>query len=318
MNSYTMIDAMSYIDNDLIEKYLFLRKQFSIEKGKKFKERHIWLRLGSAIASFAIAVLISLWLFVPINNVTQAANFYSFPIDGLFAEYMEVTKLSRYERLSLKNNIGDLFYEKGDDKLYKLKNKNGVDLLIVSTASGDLQLMQFVKYYDINEATEITLEYIFNSVYDLNSIEQIEKVVFDKVESYTNGEVERNVIINKFNITDQAELERILSILSSLNYSPSIRIHTVLPYDKEYLNGETPISAQTVRKLTLLLNDGRYADFIFYPYERCVSLFGSMYGIISEDDCQYLIDLVGIDTEYHNWGIPGEVSNSTQAPKKYE
>ena len=100
-----MIDAMSYIDNDLIEKYLFLRKQFSIEKGKKFKERHIWLRLGSAIASFAIAVLISLWLFVPINNVTQAANFYSFPIDGLFAEYMEVTKLSRYERLSLKNNI---------------------------------------------------------------------------------------------------------------------------------------------------------------------------------------------------------------------
>lgn len=308
-----MIDGITNIDEDLIEKY-FLFKTMLAAKRTTAKSHRIWQTIGAVAACFTIILSVSLWLFVPIENDSQIEKTYRINTDNLYMQYREVSVMSRFEMYTLESKIGDIYYEEEGVTYYKLQNRDSVDFLIMLGADGEYKLLEFRRCYSGEEDKEITLKYIFNSIYGIDNAEQIKKITFKKVDSAKNGTVDRDVIVDEVTVNENDINQRILSILYSLIYSDDYKAPCVLPYDEEYLNGEMALSSQTERKITLYLNDNRNIEMEFIPYGNCVYMNGAFYAGVSNSDCQWLIDVANIDMEYHNWGIPNDVDGAIASP----
>ncbi len=308
-----MIDGITNIDEDLIEKY-FIFKTMLATKRMKAKSHRIWQTIGAVAACFAIVFSVSLWLFVPIENDSQIAKSYRINTDNLYMQYREVSVISRFELFTLESKIGDIYYEEEGITYYTLKNRDSVDFLIMHGTDGEYKLLEFRKCYSGDNNKEITLKYIFNSIYGIDSAEQIEKITFEKVDARKNGIIDKNVMIDEVSVNEYDIHQRILSIFYSLAYSDDYISPSVLPYDEEYLNGEMALSSQTERKMTIFLNDNRSIEMEFIPYGNCVFMNGAFYTGISDSDCQWLIDVANIDMEYYNWGTPNDVEGAIASP----
>lgn len=57
------------------------------------------------------------------------------------------------------------------------------------------------------------------------------------------------------------------------------------------------------RKITIKLTDGDDVEIHFNPFANCVTMNGTKYGSISEEDRDWLVDIAGIDMEYHFYGV---------------
>ncbi len=309
-----MINGITDIDSDLIENYFAFKAQLAV---KKRRERAARMRrmIGVAAACFAIVVSVSLWLFVPIENGEQTERSHSIQCEDLYIQYREISAMNRFELFTLEAKAGDLYSETDGIAYYRLKGSNSTEHLILRNTAGEYKLLEFRQCYYLEGDGEITLQYIFGSVFGVENAGQIEKIVFEKVKN-RKGSIDRDVVVQEATASEYEIKQRILLILDALTYSADFDIPSVLPHDEVYLTGKMALSTQTERQITVYLQDGRRIEMRFFPYGNCVTLNGAAYVGISENDLQWLIDIANIDMEYHNWGIPDEAKGSIADPKE--
>ena len=326
MNNYLFVDAVSYLDADLLAEHLKNKERYRKKQQKranneetsylappvvtstnKAKKRRLWQKLGISAACFTIILSVSVWLFVPIKTGLQIEKTYIVNTENLCLQYREVSALSRFDVFTLESKIGDIYFEENGITYYTLKNYEGVDFLILLDATGEYKLLEFRECYSNEDDTEITLQYIFDSIYCINDVTQIKKITFEKVDHRQNGIIDKDVSIKKVSISEADLNQRILKILSSMKRTDNINVPSVLPYDEEYLKGEMALSSQTERKITIYLNDSRTLELDFIPYGNFVNFNGVVYVGISEPDYQWFIDVANIEMEHYNWGIPNDV-----------
>ena len=314
MNSNLMIDAISHLDGEVIEHFFQIKSQLENErKKKKFVTPLKW---ASAAACLVVVASVSVWLFVPMESGEDSANYYSIEKDGMYVHYDEVSNLSRFETFMLKNKIGELYFEKDGNMLYTVKGSDDLEYLIWRKPDGELSMLQFRQFFP-DKQDDISLGYIFESIYNLKSYSDVKEIVFEKNE-LRNDTIGKKVDVKRVTITDSESIERILSIFKSLEYGEHFSYTVISSHDSRYESGEMPLSAQTERKITIKLTDGDDVKIHFNPIGNCVMMNGTKYGSISEEDRDWLVDIAGIDMEYHFYGVMEEAEGETTSPPEVE
>lgn len=307
MNDDLLIDAISHLDEGIIEHYFQIKSE--IETKKKRKKVKSWIKWASAAACFVILTSVSIWLFGPIHTTTEhVGKYFVFQNDdGLYVHYEEVNDLNRFQLFMLKSKMGELYYERDGSTLYTLKGRHDLGYLILRKPDGELKLLKFNQYFS-DEGTDnqdITLGYIFETIYNIRSADDVKSIVFEKSDWRKRGEIQEDVYIERVRVTDRDSIQGVLSILNALKYSERHQITTVTPNDERYLNGEMPLSAQTERTVTITSKDNSEIKIIYYPFGNCVTMNGVVvYGSISDKDQEWLINIAQIDMEYHFYGVP--------------
>ncbi len=320
MNKTLLADALTRIDETIIDDYFTARAK--LKRPKKRIAR--WSSIAAVAACFVLLAVAALWLFLP-ASVTEEQVMYciSIPINGFDAEYRMITKMSRYDKMTLGSRVGEPFAKHGELEFFKLKGRDSIESLIVRDADGEYRLLSFIRYWSEDGAVDVTLGQIFREIYGINSAEAFHSASFSKSDNYRDSIGER-VYVKTAVIDDAESLGRIYSILSGLNfYEHKSIVSSVSPHDEAYLRGEKPLSAQTTRRVKLKLTDGRKLELHLYAPDGCVSIPGGIiYAEMSDSDREWLIERVGIDTEHRDWGVPDDIgdwfdknSTATEAPK---
>ncbi len=316
MNTEMMLDILSGIEEKLIDEYFVIG-----EKARNAKIlKRIWMRLGAAVACLALVMSVYIYLFVPLSAIETRAVTLEFKIGDLNAVYVykQVGAMSNFEKWTLNQNLGERFQIEYRT-LYKLKGHDDIEKLIVFDSIGNCNLIEFQRFLDDDGLTvnvDLTMGYVLDVIYNITSADDIRSVTFSKADWQIGNGIEKDVKISTETVRDRAQIDRIFSIFCSLKYpAKEYNDSYISPSHSDYLNGTSPLSVQTNRKMTVKLYDGRTFEWEFEPFGKCVDMgkTAPIYGDMSDEDLEWLIETIGIDTEYRNWGIPKDEERVSDA-----
>ena len=107
MTQEKIIDAITDLDSDILNRYFDMKADFAAKKKPK---KRTWVKWASIAACVALLVSVSVWLFVPIPQTSEQVAIYTAIKleDVYFATYLQVNDMSNFDRLTLESKIGDL------------------------------------------------------------------------------------------------------------------------------------------------------------------------------------------------------------------
>ncbi len=320
MNTEMMLDILSGIEDELIDEYFVIgEKARKTKKAKKF-----WVRIGAAVASLALILAVSVWMFVPLGTVNDSAIYRTVEIGDLNAQYLykKVAAMSNFERWTLRKRLGEP-YRSGFAIYYRVEGRGDIADLIVFDSVGNCNLIQFERFVGEDgtaRGLDLTMGFVLETIYDISSADDIKSVTFSK-DLLNRNDIEKKVKVPTVQIKDREQIERIFSAFSALKYpSGASNIKNISHSSPEYRNGELPLSVQTGRKVTLKLYDGRTLEWKLDPVGKYIDMGRSTrYGLFTDEDMSWLIDLAQIDMEYRYWGTHEDVfGGETASPRETE
>ncbi|MBQ7347010.1 MAG: hypothetical protein IJW55_03560 [Clostridia bacterium] len=330
MKNKRLVTAIGYLDDELIA-------ETGSEVSKK-KQKSGFAKWGTLAASLCLSLgllYFAAWFFLPTNlfgTRDEVLRMTMCRIEDCVVSYTVEDDESRFAKLMLENQMGDVVAQHGERKFYRLKGKEDLVYLItkendqaepellcfssVSHAMTDEEYRQWVLYESgymtdediaiLSAKTEVTYADVFALIYGVSSADEIQKIKVEKNQVESSA-VAKRVEIKTLTLKNDAEVNAVYEAFSSavldFSYANMYHEHRVSSYDEAYLNGEAPLSAQTERKITLFLESGREVEIKYAPTGNVIwQNQNDSLATVDDTTNATLIELFGIDTEYRDWG----------------
>ena len=332
MRGKDLLDAVAYIDPDLIEE---------AENRGVTRRPALWKRIVRAAAVFLLFAVgigvLGLWLFVPMDGGEEALRVSYVQIGDRLALYTAV-RTSRFDRLTLPYRTGELY---AGSFVYRVKGSDNLAVLLREKGDGTLEPYRFRSFVPIGEDSLGWLRFaetdppidpdslrrggtyafgeVLELIYSVNSPEEFAGVRFSKAD-FDRSSVGKRVSVDPVSVKDAESLGRIWDILRRLVRAeeeavPAARIGAESP---AYLDAMAPLSIQTDREVTVRLKNGEELRFLYSPGSGTFSENMSvLYEPIEEADNRWLTELAEIDTAWRDWGTnPLPFGAETAVPEK--
>lgn len=345
MKNTRIARAIQHLDDDLISDIV-------LEMPKK--KHPIWKTLATVAACLCLVcglALLSAYLFLPPEDffppsVSEDASVSMVAfcrVEDRIADYERV-ELSHLELFLLDDKIGELYAQRGESKFYRLKDADDLEYLIYqkndATApellrfhafwmpESEENLKEFYAYRSgmLNDAELEGLNYdpigideVLQKIYCVFDAEDLKEIRFEK-SNVDNSKIGKSVDVKTVKVRDEATLSVLYEILASAKFQlvyQEIETDRVFCESEAYLNGQAPLSAQTERNITLVLQNGKEITFGFSP--RLGHLWLDSYylcAVIGQSaQIQRLIEIARIDMEYHYYGVNPEKKKTASVGK---
>lgn len=302
-----------------------------IRSNKRKKRRALWT---AAAACFCACVLgFSAWFFLPPPVAdAQALVCTVVRVEDRLVSYkvIKTQTLSRFARLRLPDEPGELLTVHGDSTFYRAAGEGDLVYLIQIDGSGKQTILEFYDY--VNTAgVDMTTSYwytsgwlddedirmlesgkepapwddILETIYSVSSARDIASVKFSKSDS-DRSSVGDSVRVKTVTVRDAETLKKLYDLFPRLHlegYGDEPPLSSVHACDEVYLNQERPLSVQINRTVTVTLTSGRELTVSYYPAEGVLKQNSTgYYTILSDAENQWLISLAEIDMEWRDWG----------------
>ena len=306
-----------------------------IDKPKR--HRPLWV---AAAACFCACLLgFSAWFFLPpMGAFHDDLRIVVIRVDDRLISYeiLDTDRLPPFERMLLPDEPGEVLVRHRNCTFYRIAGAGDLFYLIMADGDGKTSVLEYEDYVPtvgmdmtdslltengwfteediaaLNGITPPTLGEILSTIYGVTSGEDLGRIRLEKSHTYRGG-VEEKVKVPTVTVKEEGDVERLYRLISSmtpLERGQAIKPDTVTPYDDAYLNGEAPLSAQTVRRMVLTSDSGHTVIVYYYPTASALYLpGGDQYTVsLSQEDNEWLIALAQIDMAWRDWGtekIPG-------------
>ena len=302
MTQEKLIDAITDLDSDILDRYFDMKADLAAKKKPK---KRTWVKWASVAACFALLVSASLWLFVPgLGTYEQVEISTSIKLgDDYVASYSQVKDMSNFDRLTLESKIGDLYLETETQKLYKLKGHDDIAQLIAVTNKGDTHLFRFseMNYWE-KGAEPFSFGFLLVNIFNVKNAEDIKSVKFEKAIS-SNKDYYKMVKVNTVTVTDNEQIEKLFDVFGALIDTEITFSEHIDHHSERYLNGTLPLSIQTQRKVTMEFENGTSVELLFDPYYKQLRWKGPNYFEgFAEEDLNWLIEIADINMDHVDYG----------------
>lgn len=301
------------------------------------KRRSLWVAAAACLCACMLGF--SAWLFLPPATViSNDLQLVVIRIDDRLVSYeiLKTNTMSRFERMRLPDDPGEVLCRHKDCTFYRVAGESDLVYLIMVDGDGKTSVLEYEDYVPtvgmdmanslltengwltdgdiaaLNGITPPTVGEILSTIYGVTSGEDLGRIRFEKSHTYRGG-VEEKVKVPTVTVKEEGDVERLYRLISAmtpLERGQTIELDTVTPNDDAYLNGETPLSAQTVRRMVLTPDNGHTVVVYYHPAAATLYQPGSSQymALLSQEDNEWLIDLAQIDMAWRDWGtekIPG-------------
>lgn len=298
--------------------------------GTKKHRRALWASIAACLCVCCLAF--SAWFFIPPSvNSAQAAKFVVIRLDDRLASYYEIkTKtLSRFERLRLPDTPGEVLCTHGENVFYRAEGEEDLTYVIQKRGDGSYVVLKFEDYVsttgidmresywyttgwltdeDIAALNDSPVSYgedILRDIYDVDAPEDIVRIKFEKAD-FDNSSVGKSVKVKSVTVKDKSTITKLYDRLAQMEALPmGVPLTRVFADDKAYLQGVSPLSIQTDRKVTVTLQGGREIEYFYSPVDRVLcstAPLGSYFVTLTEEENALLIRLCNIDLTWQDHG----------------
>ena len=304
---------------------------------KPKRHRPLWV---AAAACFCACLLgFSAWFFLPPMGVFHDDLCIAvIRVDDRLISYeiLDTDRLSPFERMLLPDEAGEVLVRHKDCTFYRVAGESDLFYLIMVDGEGKTSVLEYEDYVPtvgmdmtdslltengwfteediaaLNGTAPPTLGEILSVIYGVTSGEDLGSICFEKSHTYRGG-VEEKVKVPTVTVKEEEDVERLYRLISAmtpLERGQAIELDTIAPYDDAYLNGEAPLSVQTVRRMVLTPDNGHTVVVYYHPAAATLYQPGSNQytAVLSQEDNEWLIALAQIDMTWRDWGtekIPG-------------
>ena len=300
-------------------------------------KRHRPLLVAAAACFCACLLGFSAWFFLPPTSViSDDLQLVVVRIDDRLVSYkiLKTNTMSRFERMLLPDDPGEVICRHKDCTFYRVAGESDLLYLIMVDGEGKTSVLEYEDYVPtvgmdmadslltengwfteediaaLNGTAPPTLGEILSVIYGVTSGEDLGSIRFEKSHTYRGG-VEEKVKVPTVTVKEEEDVERLYRLISAmtpLERGQAIELDTVTPYDDAYLNGEAPLSAQTVRRMVLTSDSGHTVIVYYSPTASALYLpGGDQYTVsLSQEDNEWLIALAKIDMAWRDWGTEKE------------
>lgn len=304
---------------------------------KQKKHRPLWM--AAAAACFCACLLgFSAWFFLPpMGAFHDDQRTVVIRVDDRLISYeiLDQDTMSRFERTLLPDEAGEVLARHRDHTFYRVADASDLVYLIMVDGDGKTSVVEYEDYVPtvgmdmtdsmltengwftdgdiaaLNRSAPPTMGEVWETVYGVTSAAGLQSIRFEKTHAFEGG-VESKVRVKAVTVRDQEALGRLYGMLVPMipaDYGQEPDFGWVGTQDEAYLNGEVPLCAQTARDLTITLASGRQVKLSYYPATGLLHQRGTrFYTMLSESDNRWLIDLVGIDMAWRDWGTEKSAS----------
>jgi hypothetical protein len=302
---------------------------------KPKRHRPLWV---AAAACFCACLLgFSAWFFLPPMGVFHDDLCIAvIRVDDRLISYeiLDTDRLSPFERMLLPDEAGEVLVRHKDCTFYRVAGESDLFYLIMVDGEGKTSVLEYEDYVPtvgmdmtdslltengwftdediaaLNGTAPPTLGEILSVIYGVTSGEDLGSIRFEKSHTYRGG-VEEKVKVPTVTVKDEEALERLYRLISAmtpLERDQTMDLGTVTPHDDAYLEGEAPLSAQTVRRMVLTSDSGHTVIVYYSPTASALYLpGGDQYTVsLSQEDNEWLIALAKIDMAWRDWGTEKE------------
>ena len=302
---------------------------------KPKRHRPLWV---AAAACFCACLLgFSAWFFLPPMGVFHDdLCIVVIRVDDRLISYeiLDTDRLSPFERMLLPDEAGEVLVRHKDCTFYRVAGESDLFYLIMVDGDGKTSVLEYEDYVPtvgmdmtdslltengwlteediaaLNEITPPTVGEILSTIYGVTSGEDLGRIRLEKSHTYRGG-VEEKVKVPTVTVKEEGDMERLYRLISAmtpLERDQTMDLGTVTPYDDAYLEGEAPLSAQTVRRMVLTSDSGHTVTVYYYPTASVLYLpGGDQYTVsLSQEDNEWLIALAKIDMAWRDWGTEKE------------
>lgn len=298
---------------------------------KPKSHRPLWVAAAACLCACMLGF--SAWFFLPPATViSDDLQLVVIRIDDRLVSYkiLKTNTMSRFERMRLPDDPGEVLCRHKDCTFYRVAGENDLFYLIMVDGEGKASVLEYEDcvptvgmdmadslltengwFTDediaaLNGTAPPTLGEILSVIYGVTSGEDLGSIRFEKSHTYRGG-VEEKVKVPTVTIKDEKALERLYRLISAmtpLERDQTVDLGTVTPHDDAYLEGEAPLSVQTVRRMVLTPNSGHTVIVYYYPTASVLYLpGGDQYTVsLSQEDNEWLIALAKIDMAWRDWG----------------
>ena len=327
MRGTELLEAMAYLPPEQIE---------SAER--RDKKRVPFLRRISLAAAVLIcltgALFFSAWAFLPALNTENAERIVLCRVGDRLAEYA-VTETSRYQDWTMESRKGENF---GGD-LWRAKDVDDLVRLIWDDGQHRPELLRFRSFrafldedsYLFTEGilTEedrtllrfgesYTFGEVLEKIYGVTSWEDIRSVTWEKAD-FDRSAAGKRVKVGTCEMRDEESLIRVYDIMKNLVRSSGEADGPgrVFADDLTYRNSELPLSIQTDRSVNVTLKSGETIRFQYAPGEMMLfENYTILYDPLDADDNRWLIERIGIDLTWHDWGANASLTGETASVRE--
>ena len=291
-------------------------------------------RIVAAACASVLCLLFAVWFFTPppVSTAENGGLYTVVRIGDRLAFYRQVipARLSPYERLCLPNERGEILAVHGDFTFHRAADRDDLVYILTDGPGGhEKTVLEFagIAYWPnvdlkstewyaagrisdediaaLENASVPTMKEILETVYGVTSVSDIRRIRFEK-DNADNGPVGKRVRVSSVTARDSETIGRIYTLLAGMTpteIGQKLPFSHVSPLDEAYLNGESPLSAQVNRDITVQLESGYTLRFTFSPVTGLLRQYQTdMYTILSEEDTAWLIRFAAIDMEWRDWG----------------
>lgn len=300
-----------------------------IDKPKR--HRPLWV---AAAACFCACMLgFSAWFFLPPMGVFHDdLRIVVIRVDDRLISYeiLDTDRLPPFERMLLPDEAGEVLVRHKDCTFYRVAGESDLFYLIMVDGDGKTSVLEYEDYVPtvgmdmadslltengwfteediaaLNGITPPTLGEILSTIYGVTSGEDLGRIRLEKGHTHRGG-VEEKVKVPTVTVKEEEDVERLYRLISAmtpLERDQTMDLGTVTPHDDAYLEGEAPLSAQTVRRMVLTPDSGHAVIVYYYPTASALYLpGGDQYTVsLSQEDNEWLIALAKIDMAWRDWG----------------
>lgn len=302
---------------------------------KPNKHRPLW----AAVAACFCACLLgfSAWFFLPPTSViSDDLQLVVIRIDDRLVSYkiLKTNTMSRFERMRLPDDPGEVLCRHKDCTFYRVAGESDLFYLIMVDGEGKTSVLEYEDYVPtvgmdmtdslltkngwfteediaaLNGTAPPTLGEILSVIYGVTSGEDLGSIRFEKSHTYRGG-VEEKVKVPTMTVKEERDVERLYRLISAmtpLERDQTMDFGTVTPHDDAYLEGEAPLSAQTIRRMVLTPDNGHTVVVYYHPAAATLYQPGSNQytAVLSQEDNEWLIALAKIDMAWRDWGTEKE------------
>ncbi len=307
------------IDADILENYeAFLAAETAPRR------RRGLLRRGALAASLVLLFGVGMWMFLPMGMWQGSENCLMLAVidTGEFVmHYQGEDHHYRAEPMVLDLRRGALFWESDNGRYYKLKGRDDLRQLIYERhGTGELILLTFTSFApnmpeQADTHTMPTLGEVWAMIYGAKCAEDISRVTFEQI--HVSCEYERAISIPAVTLTDGEDLARFYENMAPLAYEKHLyNVQGVQCTSNEYLDGTTPLTVQTARRVVVEFASGETMKMDFYAADGVFHLWNSSGYAPPTDILAWLIDTADIDLAYRDHGtVKGPQKGEHEMPK---
>ena len=327
MRGTELLDAMAYLPPEQIE-----------AAERRNRKRAPFLRRISVAAAVLFCLtstlFFSAWAFLPALNTENAERIVLCRVGDRLAEYA-VTDVSRYQDWTMESRKGESL----GANIWRIKDAE--DLVRVIWDDGQhypelLRFRSFRAFLDedspfftegiLTEEDRTLLRFgesypfgeVLETIYGVASWEDIRSVTWEKAD-FDRSAAGKRVKAETCVLRDEESLIRVYHILKDLVRSSGDAEgpRRVFADDPAYRNGELPLSIQTDRRVTVTLKSGETIRFQYAPGEGMLcENYTVLYDPLNADDNRWLIERIGIDLTWHDWGANASPTGKTASVRE--